>query len=122
MGRARDIGDANVMAEMDGVGVSSLFATNTDFELRVCCPSQIDAHLHQNANALSIQNLEGVVMKNPRLGVKRQELVFSIFTRKRVGGLRKIVGAEREEFSKTCKISGTGTGTNGFDHRTKLEG
>jgi hypothetical protein len=53
--------------------------------------------LHQLADALLVQHLEGVVLEDAGLVVERQELVLGILAGEGEGRLGQVVGAEGEE-------------------------
>jgi len=60
--------------------MSALFSANTNLQVRTLFATLFDSHFDELADALDIQYLERIVLKNFRFVVHRQELVLSIFT------------------------------------------
>ena len=66
-----------------------MLAANAELELRFRRPPFLDRDLHQQADAITIERDEGVLLKDPALDIFRQELAASrAKARKRSGSGR----------------------------------
>ncbi len=72
-------------------------------------------HLHQLPNARLVEGGEGVLFEDAELEIRGQEVV-DVVARDAEGGLREIVGAEREELGLFGDLIGSQSGARQLDH------
>jgi hypothetical protein len=77
--------------------MAAMLAADADLEVRLGLASFGNGQLHQFADALLVQHLEGVVLQDAGLDIGRQELVLGVLAAEGEGGLGQVVGAEGEE-------------------------
>jgi hypothetical protein len=95
-GRAGDVVEVDFVAELDGLWIAAMLAANADFEVGPRIAPFGYGHLHQLPHASLIEGGEGILLEDAKLEIGRQEVV-DVVARDAVGGLRQVVGAEREE-------------------------
>jgi hypothetical protein len=88
--------EAGVVAERHAARLTAMLAAYADLEPRLRLTAIPYGPLDQLAHALGIEHLEGIVGQQPQIDVLRQEAA-RIVAAEAEGGLREIVGAEREE-------------------------
>ena len=86
------------MAEEDRFRVSTMFATDADFEIRTCGTAPIDTNLHQLANTVLVNRLERVSRNDVVFEVVANES-FVIVAAHAESRLRQVVGTKAEELS-----------------------
>src|SRR6266403_5618377 len=104
VGRARDVIEANLVAERDGGGIAAMLSTDPDLDIRAGLAAAHDADLHQLANAVAIDRDERIDLQNPLCDVGAEES-GGVISADAVGGLRQVVGAERKELSGRCDLA-----------------
>src|SRR5699024_8714880 len=61
-GRAGNIGQANIVAELNGGRVAAMLAADAQFDVGTGLTAQVGSHLHQFANAVLVQFRKGIVL------------------------------------------------------------
>src|SRR5690348_18503664 len=84
------------MAEVDRARLAAMLPADSRLELRSCASSIGHRHADQLPDARFVDHLEGVVGEDATLHVPGKE-ASRIISAHAEGGLREIVGAEREE-------------------------
>ena len=115
-GRARDVVQAHVVAELDGAGVAAMLAADAQNDVGTGSAALFGSNLHQLANALLVQTGEGVVLVNLVLVVSAQELA-GVVTGEAEGHLGQVVGAEGEELGLLGDLVGSQGGAGDLDPR-----
>ena len=103
--RAGHIVQTDLVAELYGAGVTAVLTADTAVQLGTGSFTVLHSHLHQLANAVTIQLGEGIVLKDLGVIVSVQELT-GVITAEAVGHLGQVVGAEAEELSFFCHFVG----------------
>jgi len=101
--------------------MTAVFTADAYLEIRLYFAPPVDSELHQLADAVGIEHLEGVVLQDADLIVHRQEFVLRILTGEGEGRLGQVVGAEAEEIHLVGERAGAHAGTYHLDHGTKTE-
>src|SRR5580693_1510312 len=96
--------------------VSTMFTTDSEFDVRSGFAPVVTGHFHQLSDPGVIDRREGVVPDYIQLFVVRQEAA-GIITAHPQGGLRQIVRAETKEFSIFRDLVGDDCTPGNFDHR-----
>src|SRR5438477_13076943 len=93
---AAHVVEADLVAELDGIGLAAVLAADADFEIRLGLAAALDPELHEAADAVEIDDLEWVFGDQVVLhvGANKAAVVVSAHTQAR---LRQVVGAEAEE-------------------------
>ena len=73
-GRAGYVVKADLVAEFNGCGVTTVFAADTNVEVGVNGSAEGDCHVHQLANTGLVQLSEGIVFEDLRIVVCVKEL------------------------------------------------
>src|SRR6185369_10880914 len=73
-GRAGDVVEAHVVAELDAVRVAAVLAADPDLEARARGAAPLDGPLHQAADTLGVDRHEWINRQDLALDVLRQEL------------------------------------------------
>src|SRR5579859_2802387 len=114
--RATDIIQADHVAELDAIGIATVFAADTQFQVWIGGTTILCRHAYQLAHAVAVERLERVHRQNfhfaldtrllQAIDVLEQELALSIVAAETKGRLRQIVGAEAEEIRHFSDLTG----------------
>src|SRR2546430_5835105 len=114
--RARHVGHAHLVTELDRRGLAAVLAADADLEVGPRPPSALDADLDQLTDALLVEHGEGVGRQQVLLQVLRQELRH-VVPAIAVRHLREVVGPEREELGGLRDLIGDQRRARNLDHR-----
>ena len=114
-GRAGNVGQADVVAELHGGGVAAMLAADAQLDVGAGLLAQVGSHLHQFANADLIQLCEGIGLVDLLVVVGAQELA-GVVTAEAEGHLSQVVGAEGEELGFLGDLVSGQSGTGDLDH------
>src|SRR5467141_2380523 len=98
--RSTDVVHADLMAKLHAVRIAAMFAADADLEFGARLAPLFDAPAHQHADTLGIERLEWIRAEYSGfllVHVIGQEAA-GVVAGKTHGGLREVVGSEREEF------------------------
>src|SRR5258708_19831899 len=73
VGRARDVVEANLVAERDGSGIAAMLAADPDLDIGAGLAAAHDADLHQLADAVPVDPDERTDLQNPLFHVGAEE-------------------------------------------------
>ena len=118
-GRAGDVVQANLVAELNAHGIAAVLAADAVVQLSAGGLALGDSHLHQLADAGLVQLGEGIVLIDLGIVVGGQELAC-IVTGEAEGHLSQVIGAEAEELSFLGDLVGSQAGTGDLNHGTNL--
>ncbi len=107
------------MTEGNRCWIASVFAANTDLQLGPHLAAALDTDFNQFADATLVDRHEWIDRENAARGVDTEE-TRRVIARNAKRRLRKIVGAEREEFGALRNFVGHQGGARQFDHRADL--
>ena len=110
--------EADLVAECDGVRVAAMFTADTCYEVRASCTAACGGDLHEFADAFPVEYGERIFFEDLFSEVVTEEFTFGIVTAEAEASLRKVVGAEAEEFCVFGEFIGEECGTRHFDHGT----
>ena len=110
--------EADLVAECDGVRVAAMFTTDTCYEVRASCATACGGDLHEFADAFPVEYGVRIFFEDLFSEVVAEEFTFGIVTAEAEASLRKVVGAEAEEFCVFGEFIGEECGTRHFDHGT----
>src|SRR5882757_9260654 len=105
IGRARDVVEADLVAERDGGGIAAMLAADAHLQIGPRLASARDADLDELADAVAIDRDEGIDLENA-LGDVGAEKTRGVVAADAVGGLRQVVGAEGEELRGLRHVAG----------------
>ena len=105
-GRAADVVQTNVVAELHARGVAAVLAADAQTQIVAGLAAIMGSHLDQLADADLIQMLERIALVDLVLVVCAQEL-GSVITAEAKGHLGQVVGAEAEEVSFLGDFTGS---------------
>src|SRR3972149_905294 len=108
------------MTPLDGLGVATMFATDSDLEVRTGCTAINDSHFHQLTYTFPVDRLEWVLGQDFLFDICDQKVSLSIIPRIAKSHLGEVVGAKREELGKFSNFGRCNCGTWNFDHRSEL--
>src|ERR1035437_7779165 len=114
-GRAGYIVEPDLVAELEGLWIAAMLATDANLEVGSGVASLGRRHLHQQAGASLVKGGEGILFEDSGLDICRKEVV-DVVTRDAIGGLRQIVGAEAEELGFFGDLLGGEGRARQFDH------
>src|SRR4051794_35150353 len=97
-GRTGDVIKADLVTEDDRGRISSMLATDAQFNIRPGCAAFLTGDFDQLANTVLIERDKWIIGKKAAFNVKWQELA-GVVTREAKSGLGQIIGTEGEEFS-----------------------
>ena len=117
--RAGNIGETDVVAELDGGRIAAVLAADTAAHARTGRSAQLDRHLHQLADADGVQTSEGIGLVDLVRIVCRKELA-GIVTGEAKRHLREVVGAEAEELRFLRDLVCGERSARDLDHRTNF--
>jgi len=115
--RARNIVQANIVEEGDGLGITTVLTADTTLQHGVHHAALLDGDLDELANTTFINRLEGIALVDTEVLVLAEE-DSRVITRETTSHLGKIVGTEGEEFSFLSDLVGGDGGAGDFDHGT----
>ena len=113
-GRAADIVVADDVAELDRVGVAAMLAADAHFQVGAGLAAIVDRHLHQAANAIAVDGLEGILGQDALRHVGDQEVALGVIAGVAEGHLGQVVGAEGEELGQTRQSQPAVTAARGI--------
>ena len=102
-GRARNVGKADLVAEFNRRGISTMLTADTNVKLGTNLLTKGNCHVHELTNANLVKLSEGIVLEDLSLIVSVEELT-SVVTAEAVGHLSKVVSTEAEELSLSSDI------------------
>src|SRR6202162_2286665 len=102
---ARDVVQAQLVAEVDRVGVSPMLSADSDLHLRTRLAAFGDRDRHQPPDSALVDRLERVARKDLVLQVPHDEVPLGIVARVAERHLSQVVGAEGEEFRDGCDLA-----------------
>jgi hypothetical protein len=113
--RARNFGQANGLAELDGVRVTTVLTADTNVKTWVNFSGFFDAHFHELANTISIDGLEGISFIDTFIDKELEESsgIISGDTQSELG---QIVGTEGQEIDLWSDLLGGDAHSWDFDH------
>src|ERR1700722_9703587 len=117
--RRADVVHAYFVAELDAWRISTMFAADTDLQLRANGTSAFSRPTNQKPNAVDVQSLEWIIGEDTSLlliHILGKEST-GIVTRKSHAHLREIVCAEGKEFRDFCNLIRQKCSPRNFDHR-----
>src|SRR5262249_47660947 len=117
---ARDVVQAQLVAEADAVGVAAVLAADADLDVVPAGPAALDPNFHQLADALEVDRLERVARHNVVFDVIADEAAVIVPAHAQAG-LGQVVGAEAEELGFAGDLLGGGAGARQLDHRANEE-
>src|SRR6476661_3856080 len=103
------------MAELHAVGISAVFAADTELDVGTSLASLCDGHFHQLANARLINGRKRVLLDDFQFLIRTEEGARIIATHTQ-RGLCEVVGSEAEEFRRLCNLVRGEGSTRYFDH------
>ena len=103
------------MAELDGVGVSTVFAADAEFDVFSRFAAFFDGDLHEFADAGLVEAGEWVFLEDFVLGVGVEE-GSHVVAADAESGLGEVVCAEAEELSGLCDFVSCDGAARHFDH------
>ena len=118
-GGAGDVVQTDLVAELNGGGITAVLTANTDVQLCIICAAILAGQVHQLADTGLIQLGEGIILEDLGVVIGIQELT-GIITGEAIGHLSQVVGTEAEEVSILSDlVSGQACARN-LDHGTDL--
>src|SRR5438309_734498 len=96
--RAADVGQADLVAELDAGGIAPMLAADAELDVGAGLPPEPDGHVHQTPNAPGVQHLERVLGQDLLVHIPEEELALGVIAAEPVDQLRQVVAAEGEEF------------------------
>ncbi len=118
-GRARNVCETELVAELNRGGVATVLAADTYVELGTCSLTKLDSCLHQLTNADLVELSEGIVLEDLCIVVSIEELT-SVVSGEAVCHLCQVVCTEAEELSFLSDIVSCQSCTRNLDHCTNL--
>ena len=103
------------MAEFDGRRIAAVFAADTAVQMAVCALAERNCHLHEFADADSVETCKRIGLIDLCLIVTGQELAC-VVTAEAEGHLSKVVCAEAEEVCFRCDFVSGECCSGDFDH------
>mmetsp|Transcript_27480 Transcript_27480/g.51496 ORF Transcript_27480/g.51496 Transcript_27480/m.51496 type:complete len:341 (+) Transcript_27480:74-1096(+) len=97
-GRAADIVQACLLAELDGSRVAAVLATNAHLHAGPCAAATLHRNLNELPDAFLVQAHERVLLHDA-LGLVLWQECPCIVPAQAISGLREVIGAETEELS-----------------------
>ena len=73
-GGAADVVHSELGAELHGAGLTTVFATDADFEFGTGCAAFLDTHFHELPNTFLVEDFEGVGLDYAVFLVELEEL------------------------------------------------
>src|SRR3954467_8846262 len=107
------------MAERDRRRIAAVLAADAQLQAIAHLTPAVGRDANEFADPFAVDRDEGVDRQNA-LGLVRAEEARRIVARDAEGGLRQIVGAEREELRGLRDLAGLETRARQLDHRTNL--
>src|SRR5689334_22910200 len=117
------------MAELNTVGIATMFAADTHFQVRVRFSPLLNRHTYQLSHTIAIKRLEWVYGENfhplcspglfQPIDVFQQELALGIVTADAKSCLRQVICAKAEELGNGCDLASSQSGSRQFDHRAE---
>src|ERR1035437_2797689 len=104
-GRAGDVVEADLVAELDGLWIAAVLAADANLEGRPRVASLGRGHLHQQPNARLVKGGKWILFEDACLHVSGQEVV-DVVSRNSESRLGQIVRAEAEELSLLSYLVG----------------
>src|ERR1700684_2656440 len=92
-----------------------MLSTDTDFELRSSLASAFSSHTNELADALAIENSEGILLENAFGDISGQNLIHIIAGESK-GRLREVVRSEGKELSFLGDLVCDKGGAGKLDH------
>src|SRR5579883_171366 len=129
-GRAAYIVEADLVAELDALGIAAMFAADAELQGRIRSASLLGGHLHELAHAFAVERLERIDLKDldllrcarliQSIHILQQELALGVVAAEAKGRLGKVVGAEAKELRHLRDLVGGQGRARQLDHRAKL--
>eukprot|EP00951_Prasinocladus_malaysianus_P023335 scaffold197988_cov41-Prasinocladus_malaysianus.AAC.1 len=85
--RARDVVQADLVEELDGVGVAAVLAAYTQADVGTGLPTHLASELHQLPHALTVKLLKGVTGKDAPFDILRKKLGLGVVSGEAEGHL-----------------------------------
>ena len=117
--RAGNVVEADLVAELNGRGVTTVLTADTYVESGVNGLTESDSHVHQLANAGLVELSEGIVLEDLSVVVSAQELAC-VIAGEAVGHLGQVVGTEAEEVCVGSNVVSGQACARNLDHGTNL--
>ena len=117
--RAAHVGQAGLIAEIDGGRIASLLSADADLEVGTRGTALFDGHLDEQPDAVPVDGLERIGGKKLLVEVFVHESPYIVAAEAECH-LREVVGAEGEEFARIRHPVGEQRGAGDFDHRAVL--
>ena len=93
-GGAAYIVEAQAMAESNRLGISTVFAADSDFQLWTDAAAFFNRHFHELSDPFLIKALERILREDALVNVSDEEAGFGVVTRVTKGHLGKVIGSE----------------------------
>src|SRR5947208_1998785 len=93
IGRAAHVVESDLITKLDRRWIATMFAADSDFQVRSGGPALFKSHLHQTADALAVQFLERVRLQDSFRQIIHNNLT-RVVTRKTERRLGQIIRAE----------------------------
>src|SRR5882757_1217015 len=119
IGRARDVVEADLVAERHRGGIAAMLAANPDLEIGPRLAAARHADLDEFADAIAIDRDERVDLENSLADIGAKE-TRGVVAADAVGGLRQIVGPEGEELGGLRDVAGHQARARKLDHGADL--
>ena len=116
---AGHVGQADVVAELDGRRIAALLAADAELDVRAGLTAQLARHLDQTAHAGLIELGERIGLVDLAVIVGREELA-RVVAAEAEGHLRQVVRAEGEERGLLGDLVGGQGRARDLDHRADL--
>src|SRR5215210_4279994 len=117
VGRARDVVEAEGVAEGDALRLAAVLAADAELDLLTRAAAALDRDPHQIPHPALVERLEGVRLQHAVLEVVREELALRVVAREAERRLREVVRPEREEVGVLGDLAGADARARKLDHR-----
>src|ERR1700693_1430783 len=115
--RARDVVEAELVAEGDRRGLAAVLATDAHLQVLLHAPAALDGDPHQLPYPTLVEDLERVPLEDAVLEVARQELALRVVAREAERRLGQVVRPEGEEVRVHGDLVGADARARELDHR-----
>src|ERR1035437_7946943 len=114
-GRAGYIVEPDLVAELDGLWIAAMLATDANLEVGPGVASLGRRHLHQQADASLVKGGEGILFEDSSLDVRRKEVV-DVVAADAERRLSQVVGPKAEELGFFGNLLGGEGRARQLDH------